>query len=151
MNKIAPLLNDVKSYAGNYGRDAEILLPEAGKIETGKNYREKKALPFVKKIQDILFSLYRDCCKLYDKYQELVRDYNSIWDRRERLQQRYCVLEERVEELEVVEKDYGRIRKLFGSDRIDGLLREVKERERVEGEMEKERRKMARKKQGDAR
>lgn len=133
------------------GRDADILLPEAGKFETGKNYREKKALPFVKKIQDILFSLYRDYCKLHDKYQELVRDYNSIWDRRERLQQRYDALEERVEKLEVAEKDYGRIRKLFGTDRIDGLLREMKEQERVETEMEKERRKMMRRKQREAR
>lgn len=148
MNKIAPLLNDVKSYAGNYGRDAEILLPEARKIETGKNYREKKALPFVKKIQDILFSLYRDYCKLYDKYQELVHDYNSIWDRRERLQQRYNVLEERVEELETVEKDYGRIRKLFGSDRVDEVLCEMKEQERVEAEMKKEKRKSLKKKNG---
>ena len=128
-----------------------MLLPEAGKFETGKNYREKKALPFVKKIQDILFSLYRDYCKLYDKYQELVRDYNRIWDRKERLQQRYNALEERVEELEKVEKDYDRIRKLFGSARIDGLLREMKGQERIEAEMEKERRKMLRKKQRDAR
>lgn len=151
LKEIAPLVNDVKSYAGKYGMDAEALLPEAGKFETGKNYREKKALPFVKKIQDILFSLYRDYCKLHDKYQELVRDYNSIWDRRERLQQRYDALEERVEKLEVVEKDYGRIRKLFGADRIDGLLREVKERECVEVEMEKERRKMMRRKQREVR
>ena len=56
------------------------------------------------------------------------------------------VLEERVEELESVEKDYSRIRKLFGVDRIDGLLREMKEQERVEAEMEKERRKTMRKK-----
>lgn len=145
------MVNDVKSYAGKYGMDAEALLPEAGKFETGKNYREKKALPFVKKIQDILFSLYRDYCKLHDKYQELVHDYNSIWVRRERLQQRYYVLEERVEELEVVEKDYGRIRKLFGADRIDGLLREMKEQERVEAEIEKGRRKVLRRKQRDAR
>ena len=151
LKEIAPLVNDVKAYAGDYGRDADMLLPEAGKFETGKNYREKKALPFVKKIQDILFSLYRDYCKLHDKYQELVRDYNSIWDRRERLQQRYDVLEERVEKLEVVEKDYGRIRKLFGADRIDGLLREMKEQERVEAEMEKERQKMVRRKQRGAR
>ena len=151
LKEIAPLVNDVKTYAGNCGRDADILLPEAGKFETGKNYREKKALPFVKKIQNILFSLYHDHCQLHDKYQQLVRDYNSIWDRRQRLRQRYDVLEQRVEELEVVEKDYGRIRKVFGSDRIDGLLREMKEQERVETEIEKEKWKKTRNKQRDAR
>ena len=77
--------------------------------------------------------------------------YDLIWDRRERLQQRYDALEERVEKLKVAERDCGRIRKLFGADRIDGLLREMKEQERVEAEMEKERRKMMRRKQRDAR
>ena len=57
-------------------------------------------------------------------------------------------IEERVEELEMVEKDYGRIRKLFGSDRIEGLLRDMKEQERVEAEREKERRKTLRNKNG---
>ena len=56
-----------------------------------------------------------------------------------------------MEELENIEKDYGRIRKLFGSDKIDGMLREMKEQERVEVEMEKDRRKMVRRKQRDAR
>ena len=46
----------------------------------------------------------------------------------------------------MVEKDYGKIRKLFGADRIDGLLHEMKEQERVEVEREKERRRTVRKK-----
>ena len=39
LQEIAPLVNNVKSYARDYGRDAERLLPEAGKLETGKGYR----------------------------------------------------------------------------------------------------------------
>lgn len=52
---------------------------------------------------------------------------------------------------EDVEKDYGRIRKVFGTDRVDSLVKEMKERERMEVEAEKERRKMLRRKQRDAR
>lgn len=54
----------MKSYARDYGVDAERLLPEPGKLETGKSYRDKKALPFVKKMKDILFSLYLEYCRL---------------------------------------------------------------------------------------
>ena len=151
LQAIAPLVNNVKSYARDYGRDAERLLPEAGTLESGKSYREKKAIPFVEKMKDILFSLYLEYCKLQDNYQRLSRDYNDMWSRKERLQSRCKVLEERVETLETVEKDYGRIRKVFGSDRVDSMLRETKEQERVEAELEKGRRKQMGRKQRDAR
>ena len=151
LQEIAPLVNNVKSYARDYGRDAKRLLPEAGTLESGKSYREKKAIPFVEKMKDILFSLYLDYCKLQDKYQRLSRDYNDMWNRRDRLQNRCDVLEQRVEELETVEKDYGRIRKIFGTERVDVLLREMKEREKIEAELEKERRKLQKRIQRDAR
>ena len=125
--------------------DAEEKVDEAIKEAENATKKAAKAKKELKEIAPLVNDV--KSCKLHDKYQELVRDYNSIWVRRERLQQRYYVLEERVEELEVVEKDYGRIRKLFGAERIDGLLCEVKEQERMEAEMEKERRKIARKKE----
>lgn len=151
LQEIASLVNNVKSYALEYGRDAERLLPEAGKLGIGKGYREKKAIPFVEKMKDILFSLYLEYCKLQDKYQRLSRDYNDVWNRKEQFQSRCKVLEERVEGLEVIEKDYGRIRKFFGLDRVDNLLRELKEQERLQDGMEKERQKVMRNKQRDAR
>lgn len=46
-----------------------------------------------------------------------------------------------VETLERVEEDYGRIRNVFGEERIDRILIEVKEQEHVDEEMEKEKRK----------
>ena len=151
LQEIAPLVNNVKSYAREYGRDAKRLLPEAGTLESGKSYREKKAIPFVEKMKDILFSLYLDYCRLQDMYQRLSRDYNDMWNRRDRLQNRCNVLEQRVEELETVEKDYGRIRKIFGPESVDSLLREMKERERAEVERETEKLKLIRRKQRDAR
>ena len=70
-------------------------------------------------MKDILFSLYLEYCRLQDKYQELMRDYNDMWDRKNRLQRRCEALEKSVEELEVMEKDYGRIREFFGVDKVD--------------------------------
>ena len=151
LQEIAPLVNNVKSFALEYGRPSADLLPEAGILETGKNYREKKAVPFVEKMKDILFSLYRDYCDLQSKYQRLVRDFNNIRNREERLQERCSTLGQRVEELENVEKDYGRIRRIFGSERVDSLVREAKGRERMEIEADKERQKQVREKQRDVR
>lgn len=43
------------------------------------------------------------------------------------------------------------MRKIFGSDRVDSLIWEMGEQEQVEAELEKERRKVHRKAQRDAR
>ena len=69
----------------------------------------------------------------------------------ERLQNRCEFLEERIEELETVEKDYGRVRKIFGPERVDSLVREMKEMERLQLEAENERRKVMKRKQRDVR
>lgn len=80
-----------------------------------------------------------------------MRDYNDMWDRKNRLQRRCEALEKSVEELEVMEKDYGRIREFFGVDKVDSLILEIKEKERLECEKEKERRKLMRRNQRDTR
>ena len=56
-----------------------------------------------------------------------------------------------MEELETVEKDYGRVRKIFGPKRVDSLVREMKEMEQQQVELEKDRQKMLKRKQRDAR
>ena len=45
LQEIAPMVKNVKSYARDYGRDAESLLPKAEIWESGSRYREKKAIP----------------------------------------------------------------------------------------------------------
>lgn len=151
LREIAPLVDKVKSFAGEYGRPAEELLPEAGKIETGRSYREKKAIPFFKKLMEKLFSLYLAYCRLQDKYSRLSSECDRIWNKKERLERRCEEMEEYVEKLEPVVQDYDRIRNFFGHSNIDEILREVKEQERLKAEAEKERRRMQRKNQRDSR
>lgn len=151
LQAIAPLASNVKSFAGNYVGFGAKELPEAGVLETGKSYREKKAIPFVEKLRDILFSLYREYCKLQDKYERLERDCDEGWERKARWERRCGDLEERVKELEEVEKDYGRVRNVLGHAAVDRVVRREKERERIQIEEEKERRKLQRKNSRDAR
>ena len=151
LKEIAPLVDKVQAFAGDYGRPAEELLPEAGKIESGKSYRENKAIPFFDKIMKKVLSLYVAYCDIKAKYEGLVRNYNNLSDRKERLQVRNKMLEERVEELEIVAQDYGCVRNIFGSDKIDNLLKAVKEKERMKVAIEREKRKFQRKNNRDER
>ena len=151
LQEIAPLVNNVKSFALEYGRPSADLLPEAGVLESGKNYRDRKAVPFVEKMKDILFSLYRDYCDLQGKYQRLVQRYNDMWNSREYLHERCCKLGQRIDELEMIEKNYERVRDFFGADRVDNLVREMKERERIKIEQDREKRKQINRKQEEIR
>ena len=151
LKNVAPLVSKVKKFAGDYTRPAAELLPEVGMFETGKGYRENKAIPFFQKLMDKVLSLYVAYCKIQDKCKQLERENTDIWRRKERLKDQNQILQEKVETLERVEEDYGRIRNVFGEERIDRILIEVKEQEHVEEEMEKEKRKFLKRKQRDAR
>ena len=151
LQAIAPLASNVKSFAGNYVGFGAKELPEAGVLETGKSYREKKAIPFVEKLRDILFSLYREYCKLQDKYERLVRDCDEGWERKARWERRCGELEERVNELEEVAKDYGRVRNVLGSQVVDKMVQDERRMEMMKKEAEKEKRKLQRKNSRDAR
>lgn len=151
LKEIAPLVDRVQAYAGEYGRPADELLPEAGKLETGKSYREKKAIPFFEKLMKKLLSLYVAYCQLKSKYEKTERDYNNVLNRKERLQEQNKVLEQKVEELEIVVRDYGRVRNVLGAGAVDKLLKNVKEKEQMRTEAEKEKRKNRRRNDRDIR
>lgn len=151
LQEIAPLVDKVQAYAGEYGRSADELLPEAGKLETGKSYREKKAIPFFEKLVKKLLSLYVAYSQMKDKYEKLARDYNNVCSRKERLQEWNKTLEQKVDELEEVVQDYSRIRNVLGAEVVDKLLKNVKEKERMKAEAEKEKQKLQRKYSRDER
>ena len=50
---------EMERFAEKYSADPEEVLPEAGTLETGKSYREKKAKPLIKRIVTVLRSVYR--------------------------------------------------------------------------------------------
>ena len=151
LQEIAPLVDKVQAYASEYGRSADELLPEAGKFETGKSYRERKVIPFFEKLMKKMLSLYVAYCQLKGKYEKLEKDYDDIWNRKERWQGYSKTLEQKIEELEVAVQDYGRIRNVLGVGVADKLLKTVKEKEQMNAEAEKEKRKLQRKYSRDER
>ena len=68
-------MDSVRKYAEECDRPPEELIPEAGKMETAKSYREKKEFPFFRKLLDKLRSLYLAYLHLEEKYDILERKY----------------------------------------------------------------------------
>lgn len=81
LTEIAPMVKEMEKFAEKYSADPEEVLPEAGTLEMGKSYREKKAKPLIKKIVTVLRSVYRAYLDLSRKFSDMQRSYERAWDK----------------------------------------------------------------------
>ena len=73
LDDIAPILKNTEKFVRKYD-DPERLLPEAGMLESGKAFREKKALPILEKLLKYARSLFRENTELKAKVQKLEKE-----------------------------------------------------------------------------
>ena len=77
LDDIAPILKNTEKFVRKYD-DPERLLPEAGMLESGKAFREKKALPILGKLLKYARSLFRENYELKAKVQKLEKENTAF-------------------------------------------------------------------------
>lgn len=77
LDDIAPILKNTEKFVRKYD-DPERLLPEAGMMESGKAFREKKALPILGKLLKYARSLFRENTELKAKVQNLEKENTAF-------------------------------------------------------------------------
>ena len=77
LDDIAPILKNTEKFVRKYD-DPERLLPEAGLLESGKAFREKKALPILGKLLKYARSLFRENTELKTKVQKLEKENTAF-------------------------------------------------------------------------
>ena len=77
LDDIAPILKNTEKFVRKYD-DPERLLPEAGMLESGKAFREKKALPILGKLLKYALSLFRENTELKAKVQKLEKENTAF-------------------------------------------------------------------------
>ena len=143
--EIAPMVKDMERFAEKYFADPEEVLPEAGTLETGKSYREKKAKPLIKKIVTVLRSVYRAYFDLSRRFNDIQRSYeragnkvNSLTTRVEELWNENRMLRENLE-------DFERVKEALGHDTVKTIVQAERQREQALKEQKRaQRRKMDR-------
>ena len=78
LDDIAPILKNTEKFVQKYSDDPEKLLPEAGMLESGKAFREKKALPILGKLLKYARSLFRENTELKAKMQKLEKENTAF-------------------------------------------------------------------------
>ena len=77
LDDIALILKNTEKFVQKYD-DPERLLPEAGMLESGKAFREKKALPILGKLLKYARSLFRENTELKAKVQKLEKENTAF-------------------------------------------------------------------------
>ena len=135
--EIAPMVKDMERFAVKYSYNPEEVLPEAGTLESGKSYREKKAKPLIEKIITVLRSVYREYLSVSNRFEKLQDAYNREQDRNERLKNR---LEESLgenRELWTIATDFGRVRTVMGTEQVNAVIDRAKQQEQIEAEQKR--------------
>ena len=124
LDDIAPILKNTEKFVWKYD-DPERLLPEAGMLESGKAFREKKALPILGKLLKYARSLFRENTELKAKVQKLEKENTAFksanWNHANE------IVKLKMENREL-KKDKGKLDALvgrIGNDVLQKLLKET--------------------------
>ena len=131
LTEIAPMVKDMERFAEKYSADPDDVLPEAGTLETGKSYREKKAKPLIKKIVTVLRSVYRAYLDLSRRFNDMQRSYARAWNKVNSLTDRVEELWNENRMLRESLGDYERVKGVLGQDKIEAIVQIEKQREQM--------------------
>ena len=122
LNQTVLKLKNAEKLAQDFPDDVDKLLPEAGALESAKNYREKKAKPVLDKAVRLIKSLYHSMLDL----QAENRDLKVKFDRKENSYARVAehnkkLLKENVE-LREDSKKLEKLKRVIGENRVSEIL-----------------------------
>ena len=124
LNDIAPILKNTEKFVRKYD-DPERLLPEAGMLESGKAFREKKALPILGKLLKYARSLFRENTELKAKVQKLEKENTAFksanWNQTHEMVRLQMENRELKKDKSTLDALVGRV----GNDVLQKLLRET--------------------------
>ena len=137
MNELAPMVKNMEKLAADFSADPEQMLPEVAVMESAKSYREKKAKPLVKKIVQVMRSVYSAYLDISNKFTKLQAAYNKERSGNERLTNRLEEVLEENRELRMVAADFGRIKAVIGSEQVNAVIDRAKQQEQIEAEQKR--------------
>ena len=139
LTEIAPMVKEIERFAEKYSADPEEVLPEAGALETGKSYREKKAKPLFKKIVTVLRSVYRAYIDLSRRFNDIQKSYDRAWSKVNSLTARVEELWNENRALKDRIGDFKRVERALGSDVVETIVQREKSLEEAQRMQNKER------------
>ena len=131
---LAPKLKHMEKLAAEYSSDPEDLLPLPDRMESAKSYREKKSKPLLEKIVKVVRSVYRAYLDVCQKFELLQRKYDTEVPY---LKKQLDEIKGENAELQETVRDYHRLCRAYGPERVAETVAAVKQQEQVEKEQKR--------------
>ncbi len=131
MQELAPMVKDMEHLAVKFSDDPDQVLPEAGSIESGRAYREKKAKPLMEKMVKVLRSVYGSYLDVSRKFDKLQLSYNRTVEKANHLSSRFHEVYTENQELKGIVRDYECVREVLGKEKVSGIVQMEKQREQL--------------------
>ena len=128
---LAPKLKSMEKLAAEYSSDPEDLLPLPDRMESAKSYREKKSKPLLEKIVKVVHSVYRAYLDVCQKFELLQRKYDTEVPY---LKKQLAEVRDENAELQETARDYDRLCRAYGPERVAETVAAVKRQEQAEKE-----------------
>ena len=126
------MVKEMERFAEKYSANPEEVLPEAGTLETGKSYREKKAKPLIKNIVTVLRSVYRAYLDLSKRFSDMQKSYERAWNKVNSLTARVEELWNENRNLRERMGDFNRVERALGRDTVETIVQKEKSLEEVQ-------------------
>ena len=131
---LAPKLKHMEKLAAEYSSDPEDLLPLPDRMESAKSYREKKSKPLLEKIVKVVRSVYRAYLEVCQKFELLQRKYDTEVPY---LKKQLAEVKGENAELQETARDYHRLCRAYGPERVAETVAAVKRQEQAEKEQKR--------------
>ena len=115
-----------------YDEDAKWQLAEPGALMSAKAYRDKKALPLVEKLKEIVKSLTIKCVQLTEQGKKLTTKVNGQQTQISRLMDKVMVQSDTIDRLQEKVSDLGRLERHLGREQVQLIVERSKALEQAE-------------------
>lgn len=107
-------------------------LPEPGVLMNAKVYRDKKALPLVKKLKEVIKALTIKCVQLTERGKKLAAKSERQEEKISRLTNRIMDQENVIDKLQEKTADLGRLEHCLGKGQVQAIIEQSKALEQTE-------------------
>ena len=115
-----------------YDEDVKWQLAEPGALMSAKAYRDKKALPLVEKLKEVVKNLTIKCVQLTEQSKKLIAKVDGQQKQISRLTDKVMEQSDTIDRLQEKTSDLGRLERHFGKEKVQSIVERSKALEQAE-------------------
>ena len=115
-----------------YDEDVKWQLAEPGTLMSAKNYRDKKALPLVEKLKEVVKNLTIKCVQLTEQGRKLTAKVDGQQKQISRLTDKVMEQSDTIDRLQEKASDLGRLERHLGTEQVQLIVERSKALEQAE-------------------